>query len=121
MKFTGIVKKHIGRGKTLGFPTANIEPPAELEDGIYTAWTKIENGPKLASLVFIGSNPTFNESFRRAEVYILDFEQDIYDKQIEVEALKKIREVERFDSPDALIAQMKQDQAMAKEFFGNLK
>ncbi|MEO8065379.1 MAG: riboflavin kinase [Candidatus Doudnabacteria bacterium] len=117
MKFLGIVKKHVGRGKILGFPTANIVPPAELEDGLYVGWTKIEAGEKIPSLIFIGTNPTFNESFRRAEVYLLDFKQDIYDKEIEVEPLKRIRDVEKFDTPEALVLQMKEDERVARDFF----
>ncbi|OGE83535.1 MAG: hypothetical protein A3B10_03435 [Candidatus Doudnabacteria bacterium RIFCSPLOWO2_01_FULL_44_21] len=112
MKFSGIVKKYSGRGKKLGFPTANIEAPKSLEDGLYVGWT--DGKP---SLIFVGVNETFNETDRRAEVYILDFDQDLYEKQIQVEILKKIREVRKFDSKGALIEQMKQDEEVAREFF----
>lgn len=120
MKFSGTVKKHVGRGTSLGFPTANIEPPSELEFGIYVGFTVIEPGvsnKKLPSLIFIGANLTFNESYNRAEVYLLDFQGDLYDKEIEVEILKKIREVEKFDSAQALVEQMKKDELVARDFF----
>jgi len=124
MKFSGIVKKHLGRGTVLGFPTANIDAPAESEDGIFLGWAFTNPLTRLAkkfpALIFIGSNPTFNESFRRAEIYILDFSENLYNKQLEVEILKKLRDVEKFDSPTELIAQMKKDEVTARDFFKDL-
>ena len=114
MKFTGIVQKNSGRGKQLGFPTANILAPADLQDGLYLGLT--EGAP---ALVFVGANTTFGETDRRAEIYILDFDNDIYGRQIEVETLKKIRDVIKFDSAEALVAQMQEDERVAKEFFAN--
>ncbi len=126
MKFTGVVKKHLGRGKELGFPTANIDAPVELkEDGLYLSWTVLTdpsiNGRKqLQSLTFIGSNKTFNEAERVAEIYILDFDQDIYYKQIEVEIIQRLRGVIKFHSPSMLVTQMKNDVVEARKFFKNL-
>ena len=112
MKFSGVVKKQSGRGKSLGFPTANIDAPATIEDGLYIGLTN-----KKPSLIFIGANETFGETDRRAEIYLLDFAGDLYDQQIEVETLKKIREVIRFDSKEALVEQMKKDEKEARTYF----
>ncbi len=117
MKFSGIVKKHLGRGKQLGFPTANLEAPAELEDSLYLAWTQVEPGKPLPSLAFIGNNQTFDEEERIAEIHILNFNQDIYGKQIEVEIVKRLRPVIKFSSPRMLIQQMHNDVTEAKKFF----
>ena len=115
MKFKGTVKKHLGRGTTLGFPTANIDPPDELDDGVYvgTALGK-------PALIFIGSNPTFNESFRRAEVYIMDYQGDLYDQEIEVETLDRIRDVLKFNSSEDLIEQMKKDEQIGRAYFDSM-
>ena len=114
MKFSGIVKKYLGRGKELGFPTANLEAPKNLPDGLYLGWAN-----ELRALIFIGPNKTFGETKRRAEVYILDFDQDLYGQKLEVETIKKIRDVIKFDSKEALIEQMKIDEEVARGFFGS--
>jgi len=114
MKFSGIVKKNLGRGKKLGFPTANIEAPKDLVDGLYVGF--VEGKP---ALIFVGANETFEEADRQAEVYLLDFMGDLYDKKIHVETIKKTREVIKFNSAEELIEQMKQDEQVAREFFAN--
>lgn len=119
MKFSGIVKKHLGRGKKLGFPTANIEAPKNVEDGLYIGFCHSVPNDRKPALIFIGASETFNEHDRKAEVYILDFEGDLYGQKIEVEVLKKLRENQKFDSQEALIEQMKEDEVAAREFFGS--
>lgn len=129
IRVAGVVKKHLGRGKTLGFPTANIEIENDIEDGIYVGLTRIHNSPlspltlrgergELPSLIFIGAAQTFGESQRRAEVYILDFAGELYGQEIEVELIRKIRDNIKFDAQDDLVEQMKQDEAVAREYFG---
>jgi riboflavin kinase / FMN adenylyltransferase len=117
MRFKGMVKKFTGRGRDLGFPTANIEiNDLDLEDGLYLAkaWIGKEEHKALA---FIGMNKTFNETDRRAEIYILDFNEYIYSHELEVETIKKIRDVIKFETPEKLIEQMKKDELIAREFF----
>ena len=125
MKFTGIVKQHLGRGKQLGFPTANVEAPTDIEDGLYLAWTNTDHqvrpSEKLPSLVFIGANETFDEKERGAEIYIIDFDGNLYGKVLEVEIIKKLRPVIKFSSSHMLIQQMKSDVAEARRFFKKLK
>ena len=116
MKFFGIVKKHLGRGTKLGFPTANIPAPANLADATYLAIVN-SNTVSYYSIVFIGSPATFDETDRRAEAYLLNFSGDLYDQEIEIEIIKKLRDNKKFDSEAALIDQMKEDESEARKFF----
>lgn len=114
---TGYVKRNLGRGSELGYPTANIDYSGDLEDGVYLSYVSFEDQTKLPSLSFIGAPETFNDSIRRLEVYILDFTGDLYDKQITVSLLKKTRGNMKFDNTETLIAQMKEDETNARKFF----
>lgn len=123
MRITGKVKKVQGRGKILGFPTANFDLTDPVEDGIYVGFTEIDPSSgatmRLASLVFIGANVTFGEDNRHGEVYILDYDENLYGQEIAVDLQKKIRDNMKFNSPEQLIDQMRQDERVAREFFSN--
>lgn len=115
-KFWGKVRKHNQRGRKLGFPTANLNLRKKIPEGIYIAKTKI--GKSIyPSLVFIGTAKTFAEIKFHAEIYVLDFNKNIYDKWISVKLLKKIRKNEKFNSVKDLIRQMKKDEKLARKFF----
>lgn len=116
LKFWGKVRTHNKRGKSLGFPTANINLTKKIPEGIYISKTKIQNR-QYPSLTFIGKAKTFNEEKFHAETYILDFNQNIYGKWISVELLKKIRGNIKFNSADELIARMKKDEDEARKYF----
>ena len=96
----------------MGFPTANIDAPKEMEDGLYVGLANAK-----PSLIFVGIAQTFGETKRFAEVYILDFTGDLYDQEIEVEIIRKLRENMKFDSESELVEQMKADELLAREFF----
>lgn len=114
--FWGKVKKGHVRGKALGFPTANLRLHKNISEGIYISRVRI--GSKwLNSLTFIGAAKTFGEIKKAAEVYILDFNQNIYERWITVRLLKKIRENKKFDSINELKKQMKEDEKKAGEYF----
>lgn len=105
------------RGRQLGFPTANIALndarkliPAQ---GVY-AVTVTTGGRTLKGALNIGTRPTFNGSELRIEVFILDFDEDIYGQPIGVNFLDYIRSDKKFDSVDALVLQMKDDVARAR-------
>ena len=115
-KFWGKVKKHNQRGKTLGFPTANINLNKKIAEGIYISTLKIEN-KVYPSLTFVGKAKTFNEIKFQAETYILDFKKDLYGSWITVELLKKIRGNKKFNSEKELISQMKKDETVARKYF----
>ena len=118
-KFWGKVRKHNQRGKKLGFPTANINLAKNIPEGIYVSQAKIGTSIYPA-LTFIGKAKTFNEKKFHAEVFILDFNKNIYGLWISVKLLKKIRDNKKFNSVEELVTQMKKDEEEAKRYFQNL-
>src|SRR5690242_18731678 len=89
--FWGKIKKGKQRGKSLGFPTANIALHKQIPEGIYASTVIVQNKKYIAA-TFIGSAKTFGEKEYQAECYILDFNQNIYNKWVSIRLLKKIRE-----------------------------
>ncbi len=117
---SGIVTPSSQRGRSLGFPTANLNISAdELDTGIYFAQAYYEEKAHPA-LLFIGAALTFGDMAKKVEVYMLDEIGDWYGHKIRVEALKKVRENIKFDTKDELIAQMEQDKKAAHEYFESL-
>lgn len=107
------------RGRTLGFPTANLaitDAQVMLPNGVYATRVCYE-GKAYLGLANIGNNPTFEGCNRRLEVHIEDFSQDIYDRLLEVQFLQKIREEEKFASVEALVHQMHKDRATARKIW----
>ena len=99
------------RGRTLGFPTANIEVDDQLllpGDGIYATWAIID-GKRHQAATSIGVRPTFGLTQRLVEVFVMDFSDDLYGKTVGVEFINKVRDQEKFDGLEALIKQIKQD------------
>jgi len=108
---SGVVVVGDQRGRTLGFPTANIEVDSQLllpGDGIYATWAIID-GKRHQSATSIGIRPTFGLTQRLVEVFIMDFSEDIYGETVGVEFIKKVRDQEKFDGLDELIKQINQD------------
>jgi riboflavin kinase/FMN adenylyltransferase len=114
MKFSGVVKKGSSRGKSLGFPTANLDAPDDIPNGLYVGFVN-----KFPALIFVGANITFDETDRRIEIYLLDFDLDIYGHEVEGEILKKLRNPIKFESGEKLTEQMKKDREVARDFFAN--
>jgi riboflavin kinase/FMN adenylyltransferase len=109
----GIVVRGDGRGRGLGFPTANLEIPGGLlvpPDGVYSGWTR---GRRAA--VSIGTNPHFDGVERRVEAHLLDFDGDLYGDRLVVEVWSPIREQRRFDSLEKLVAAIAADVERARE------
>jgi riboflavin kinase/FMN adenylyltransferase len=110
----GEVVKGDQRGRTLGFPTANIVPDEALVcpgHGIYAARTE-----EACAAVSIGVRPTFGTG--RAllvEAYLLDVDQDLYGRQLRIDFLARLRGERRFDSPEALVEQMRRDVDRTRE------
>ena len=102
------------RGRSLGFPTANIVPDQALVcpgHGIYAART-----PEACAAVSIGVRPTFGTG--RAllvEAYLLDWDRDLYGQELRIDFLARLRGERRFDSPEALIEQMRLDVERTRE------
>ncbi|HID09772.1 MAG TPA: hypothetical protein EYP17_00530, partial [Candidatus Latescibacteria bacterium] len=115
----GPVIRGEGRGKELGFPTANLKVDEELvtpEEGVFAAQVKIEDQLK-QGLLYIGLRPTFDGEGRSFEVYILDFKGELYGKELEVYLLKRLRGDLKFADPAELQRQIEQDLREAQEFF----
>jgi riboflavin kinase/FMN adenylyltransferase len=113
-----------GRGKHIGLPTANLDIWKEKllpGAGVYAAWADL-NGQKLASVVNIGYRPTFYDQpeIQTIEAYLLDFNQDIYGKNLQLDFIKCIRPEIKFSSADELMQQIKQDIDQSHEVFSHV-
>jgi riboflavin kinase / FMN adenylyltransferase len=112
-----VVRGHL-RGRALGFPTANLETPphtATPADGIYAGWlTSLDlDGSQTArwpAAISVGTNPTFGEGERTVEAYALDRDDlDLYGFHAAIDFTARLRGNERFDTIEALVAQMRED------------
>jgi riboflavin kinase/FMN adenylyltransferase len=110
-----VVSGH-GRGRTLGFPTANIAAPAGIvlpADGIYAVRTDV--GSRLyGGMINVGPAPTFGVVERRLEVHLFDYKGELAGKSLGVHFVSRLRDVIRFDSAEQLILQMKDDEQRAR-------
>ena len=109
----GPVIRGDGRGKQIGVPTANIDIPREKivpAKGIYAGWA-ILHGEKHKAAISIGVNPTFtpDKQTLSVEAYLLDFDADIYGKELKIEFIARLRDELKFDSVDALVEQIWKD------------
>jgi len=105
-------------GRTIGFPTANVVPPADLvplADGIYASWAWLpgDTAPRPA-ITYVGNRPTINTGARLVETHLLDFDGDLYGQVLTVDLLERLRPDAEFPSLEALVAQMKVDEAQAR-------
>jgi riboflavin kinase / FMN adenylyltransferase len=109
-RLSGLVVHGAERGRTLGFPTANLAETTNLipGEGVYAAQTTID-GIECGAAVNVGPNPTFGESAKKVEVHILNFNGDLYGKSLDVDFLQKIRDIRRFASAEELIARLQKD------------
>lgn len=100
------------RGKSLGFPTANIQPenPSKIipKKGVYATWVRIEES-YYRGMMNIGERPTFDKTKLSIEVHILDFNADIYGKEIQVQFVERIRDELAFSGKNELIEQLHRD------------
>jgi riboflavin kinase/FMN adenylyltransferase len=109
----GIVVRGDGRGRELGFPTANLlggRYAAIPADGVYAAWLTRRSGRHMAA-VSIGTNPTFSGRERRVEAYALDFDGDLYGERLALDFVARLREMRSYTSIEPLVAQIEQDVA----------
>ena len=116
----GKVVKGNARGRTIGFPTANIlvENKWKLipSDGVYAVKVKL-GGKQFYGMLNIGERPTLSDNEHRIEVHIFDFSADIYGADIKVEFVKRIREEKQFDNLELLKKQLQIDENNCKKFF----
>ena len=100
----------------MGFPTINLEMPEgfDLEDGVYAVWVGFAGGKYMGALHF-GSVPTFKQSEKSLEVFLLDFDDSDSDSErdreivYQIEVVKRLRDVIKFESKEGLVKQIKKD------------
>jgi riboflavin kinase/FMN adenylyltransferase len=115
----GVVVEGDRRGRELGFPTANVAVPGRCclpADGIYAGWFVGADGVERMTAISLGRRPTFYESAETSllEVYVLDFDGDLYDQAVRVRFVEHLRGEQKFDSVDDLVAQIARDVEMAR-------
>lgn len=114
-RLAGVVVSGAKRGRTIGFPTANLDRIETLipGEGVY-AVRAIIDGQSWPAAANIGPNPTFGENARKIEIHLIGFSGDIYDKTLAVEFVVRLRETRPFEGVTALIEQLHADVAQAK-------
>ncbi|HEY6745280.1 MAG TPA: bifunctional riboflavin kinase/FAD synthetase [Mycobacteriales bacterium] len=116
-RIDGIVVRGEGRGRQLGYPTANVHTDRHIAipaDGIYAGWAMLRD-KRLQAAISVGTNPTFEGRQRTVEAYILDFDEDIYGVELGVEFVERLRGMEKFDNVEDLITQMGVDVERTRE------
>ena len=120
---TGIVSKGKQLGRTIGYPTANIEIEEDYKlipnNGVYIA-KSVLNGKTVFGMMNIGIRPTVDGTKQTIEINFFDFKQDLYGQKITVSLIHRMRAEQKFESLDALKNQLGIDKAMAENFISQL-
>ena len=112
----GIVQRGDRRGRELGYPTANmlLGDYQRPRYGIYAVRVTLDDGSEHPGVASLGVRPTFDPPTELLEAHLLDFEGDLYGRRIEVALHAFIREERKFESVEALVAEMRKDEAAAR-------
>jgi len=99
------------RGRTIGFPTANVETEAQLlpARGVYAVRVQVDGGPDLDGVANLGVRPTFDGDHVLLEVHLIEGAPDLYGRELRVGFVGRIRGEQRFPDADALVARIRQD------------
>ena len=120
---TGTVIKGKGLGRTIDFPTANIDVTATYKlipsNGVYVVKSKIDN-KTVFGMMNIGTNPTVDGKTRSIEVHFFNFNKDIYNSELKIEFLKRLRSEQKYESLEALKVQLKKDMVNASSYIKTL-
>jgi riboflavin kinase/FMN adenylyltransferase len=120
---TGTIAKGKGIGRTIGFPTANlsIEESYKLipKNGVYIIQSKLNDKLKFG-MMNIGFNPTVNGDSQSIEIHFFDFDDDLYDKKIQIQILSRIRDEQKFENIDLLAKQLIKDKNVAIAYSATL-
>lgn len=117
----GIVVRGDQRGAGLGFPTANLQVDRRIAvpaEGVYAGMATLPDGREVACATSVGVNATFDGTELRVEAYLLDFHEDLYGCHLIVDFRHRLRDQERFDSAEALVARINDDVALARRLLG---
>ncbi len=115
----GIVVRGDQRGRSLGYPTANLSTPrytAIPADGVY-ACRFVHRRRDLPAVVSIGTNPTFSGRERRVEAYVLDLDEDFYGERVALDFVERLRGMHRFENSEQLVAQIDDDVLRTRAVF----
>lgn len=112
----GVVQEGAGRGRTLGFPTANVRPdrPVLVPTGVYACRAAVVDGARYRAVVNIGVRPTFGESSVVVEAHLLDVAPELYGRRLTLELVARLREERKFASADELRGQIARDVEAAR-------
>lgn len=118
----GTVVRGAGRGKTIGIPTINLEPPDPRKllppDGVYAVRVRIggrgTGDGEFGGMMNQGPRPTFGEQARALEVHLFDFDGELYGETVDVAWVRRLRDVQAFPSREALVAQLERDRQAAR-------
>jgi riboflavin kinase/FMN adenylyltransferase len=115
--FSGRVGRGDERGRLLGFPTLNVRSASARKllppTGVYAVYVDSERG-SFGGMMNLGPRPTFGDSTLSLEVHLFDAEGDWYDSCVWVEFVQRLRDTKRFESPDALVTQLRTDERAAR-------
>ena len=116
---SGRVEKGFKRGRTIGFPTANLRPRANtlLPNGVYAVRVDIGEQEQLPGVANVGINPTFGGNARTIETHIFDFSADLYGQHLRVSFIEHLRGEKKFPSVQDLVQQIQTDAARARALF----
>lgn len=121
-RIRGTVVRGAGRGRMIGIPTINLAPPDSRKllppDGVYAVQVRIQDpGSRILTyggMMNQGPRPTFGDQSRTLEVHLFDFDGELYGETIDVEWVRRLRDVQAFPSREALVAQLERDRQAAR-------
>ena len=125
-RFSGTVVRGEGRGRTIGFPTANVQPEHDRKMlpgvGVYAVRANLppeasgaRGSAPLLGMMNVGKRPTFEaDGAVKAEVHLFETDADLYGRRLTLDVIARIRGEQRFDGPQALVAQLKEDRQRAQ-------
>lgn len=109
---SGTVSHGLQNGRSFGYPTANVTdvtPPLSIGTGVYAAKVRVA-GCEYGAMLYVGTRPTLGLEEPTLEIFLFDFEGDLYDKPLQFSILGKVREERQFPSVEELIAQLRRDE-----------
>jgi riboflavin kinase / FMN adenylyltransferase len=113
----GTVVRGAGRGRTIGIPTINLAPPDARKllppDGVYAVTVRVQR-TQYGGMMNQGPRPTFGEQGRTLEIHMFDFDGELYGATVNVEWVRRLRDVQAFASREALVAQLDRDRQAAR-------
>lgn len=119
-RFSGTVVAGDGRGRTIGYPTANLhlEEPQKVVPhvGVYAVRVQVSDEEEpYGGMMNVGKRPTFDGEEERVEVHLFDADRDLYDRVLTIECLERLRDEQRFESVEALVEQLEEDERRSRD------